>query len=154
MEVAFGRLVKDYQSPLRRYLFHLTDGNTALADDLAQDTFIKAYTKWDTYKGKGAKTWLFTIAYRTFVDNKRSTKISVDLENAKGAYSAANHIEMLKETLACLDETEKHLAILSFVEELSHSDIEKVTEMKLGTIKTILRRVKVKLQNYLGDEKE
>lgn len=153
-ELAFGRLVSDYQSPVRRYLFHLTDGDGQLADDLAQDAFIKAYTHWDSFKGNGAKTWLFTIAYRTFIDHKRSIKRSVELQYARGAYSNASHMDLLKETLDCLDETEKHLAILSYVEQLSHSEIEKVTGMKLGTIKTVLRRAKEKLTKYLSDEKE
>lgn len=151
---AFGRLVEQYQSPLRRYLFHLTHGNGALADDLAQDTFIKAYTHWDDFRGNGFKTWLFKIAYRTFIDNFRSVKISVDLDYAKGAYSAASHMEVLNETLACLDHVERNLVILSYVEQLSHSEIEKVTGMRLGSIKTTIRRAKEKLNKFLSDEKE
>lgn len=151
-ESAFGRLVDQHQSPLRRYLYHLTNGDAQLADDLAQETFIKAFTHWDTYRGEGVKTWLFKIAYRTFLDYKRSSKVTLDIDNVYNAYSAASHIEVLNETLACLDETEKNLAILAYVEQLSHSEIEKVTHMKLGTIKTTLRRAKSKLQKFLSHE--
>ena len=42
---AFDQLVKKYQSPVRRFFLHQTCGDSELSDDLAQDTFIKAYTK-------------------------------------------------------------------------------------------------------------
>ena len=41
---AFDQLVKKYQSPVRRFFLNLTCGDSELSDDLAQDTFIKAYT--------------------------------------------------------------------------------------------------------------
>lgn len=41
---AFDQLVQKYQSPVRRFFLHLTCGDSELSDDLAQDTFIKAYT--------------------------------------------------------------------------------------------------------------
>ena len=41
---AFDRLVGKYQSSVRRFFLHLTCGDSELSDDLAQDTFIKAYT--------------------------------------------------------------------------------------------------------------
>lgn len=47
---AFDQLVRKYQSPVRRFFLHLTCGDTALSDDLAQDTFIKAYTHLSMFK--------------------------------------------------------------------------------------------------------
>ena len=41
---AFDQLVQKYQSPVRRFFLNLTCGDSELSDDLAQDTFIKAYT--------------------------------------------------------------------------------------------------------------
>ena len=41
---AFDQLVRKYQSPVRRFLLNLTLGDSQLSDDLAQDTFIKAYS--------------------------------------------------------------------------------------------------------------
>ena len=49
---AFAELVKRYQSPLRYSLRQLTGWNEALADDLAQETFIKAHRALAGYKGK------------------------------------------------------------------------------------------------------
>jgi RNA polymerase sigma-70 factor, ECF subfamily len=47
---AFDTLVKKYQSPIRRFFLHQTLGDTELSDDLAQETFIKAYTNLASFK--------------------------------------------------------------------------------------------------------
>lgn len=63
-KTAFDRLVRKYQSPIRRFFLHQTLGDAQLSDDLAQDTFIRAYTSIGTFRGSAAfSTWLFRIAY-------------------------------------------------------------------------------------------
>ena len=59
---AFNRLVVKYQSPIRRFFLNQTLGDEQLSDDLAQDTFIKAYTKLQKFRGlSNFSTWLFRI---------------------------------------------------------------------------------------------
>ena len=72
---AFDQLVRKYQSPVRRFLLNLTLGNEALSDDLAQDTFIRAYTHITQFQGIASfQTWLFRIAYNVYYDDKRREK--------------------------------------------------------------------------------
>ncbi|MDE6527604.1 MAG: RNA polymerase sigma factor, partial [Muribaculaceae bacterium] len=60
---AFSRLVVAYQSPLRRFILNLTGGNAALTDDLAQDTFLKAWLGIRSFKGiSGFKNRHYRIA--------------------------------------------------------------------------------------------
>ena len=79
-DIAFERFVKQQQEPLRRFLLNLCAGDCALADDLAQDAFIKAYTHLAGFKGRSKlSTWLFRIAYNCFynhlnVANKQRTE--------------------------------------------------------------------------------
>ena len=64
---AFDTLVKKYQSPIRRFFLHQTLGDTELSDDLAQETFIKAYTNLASFKNLSSfSTWLYRIAYNIF----------------------------------------------------------------------------------------
>ena len=72
---AFAELVRRYQSPVRAFLTRMTRGDSHLADDLAQDTFLKAWQKLRTYRG-GAKfsTWLFGIAINEFRGAARRRK--------------------------------------------------------------------------------
>ncbi len=69
---AFGRLVEAYQPRVRRFLLNLTMGDEMLTDDLAQETFIKAYVGIRSFKGMSAfGTWLYRIAYNEFYNHTR-----------------------------------------------------------------------------------
>ncbi len=69
---AFDQLVREYQSPVRRFFLTQTAGNEALSDDLAQETFIKAYTNIRSFKGLASfQTWLMRIAYNVHYDYRR-----------------------------------------------------------------------------------
>ena len=72
---AFDELVRRYQSPVRRFFLHQTLGDSQLSDDLAQDTFIKAYTNIRSFKGLASfQTWLMRIAYNVHYDYCRKEK--------------------------------------------------------------------------------
>lgn len=78
---AFDQLVKEYQSPIRRFFLNLTCGDSELSDDLAQDTFIKAYTNIASFRNLSSfSTWLYRIAYNVFYDYIRSRKETADLD--------------------------------------------------------------------------
>ena len=66
---AFDSLLRKYQSQVRRFLLSLTLGDGQLADDLAQDTFIKAYTNIGKFRGLSSfSTWIMRIAYNVHYD--------------------------------------------------------------------------------------
>ena len=69
---AFDQLVRQYQSPVRRFFLSQTMGDEMLSDDLAQDTFVKAYTHIGQYRGTSSfLTWLTRIANNVWYDYKR-----------------------------------------------------------------------------------
>ena len=66
---SFDLLVKKYQSPIRGFFLRQTLGDAQLSDDLAQDTFVKAYTHLASFKGTANfPTWLYRIAYNVWYD--------------------------------------------------------------------------------------
>lgn len=72
---AFARLVDAYQSTVRGFFLNLTAGDYALSDDLAQETFLKAYTNIRSFKGLSKfKTWLLRIAYNEFYSYVRKQR--------------------------------------------------------------------------------
>ena len=72
---AFDELVRRYQSPVRRFFLSQTLGDSQLSDDLAQDTFIKAYTNIRSFRGLASfQTWLMRIAYNVFYDHCRKMR--------------------------------------------------------------------------------
>lgn len=152
---AFGALVRKYQSPLRRYLYHLTGGNASLSDDISQEAFIKAFTNLKGFRGLGSfRGWLFKIAYCQFIDTCRTQRHHSDItELSSVPYSTLTaHSEMLAQTLSVLNENEKNLIVLHCIEECSHSEIAKITGQPLGTVKTTLARAKEKLKKHLKED--
>ena len=68
----FDRLVGEYQGPVLRMCF-LTLRDRTLAEDAAQETFLKVYRTMDTFRGEcSEKTWIMKIAVRTCYDMNRS----------------------------------------------------------------------------------
>src|SRR5262244_1719780 len=72
---AFGELVRRHQSTVRACLRKLTSGNAALADDLAQETFLLAYRNLKSFRQEAKfSTWLYRIAYNVFLADARKMK--------------------------------------------------------------------------------
>ena len=68
---SFDLLVRKYQSPIRGFFLRQTVGDAQLSDDLAQDTFVKAYTHLSGFRGTASfSTWLYRIAYNVWYDYK------------------------------------------------------------------------------------
>ena len=130
---AFDQLVQKYQSPVRRFFLHLTCGDSELSDDLAQDTFIKAYTNLASFRNLSSfSTWLYRIAYNIFYDYIRSRKEMSDLD-----------------TLKSLKEVERTCITLFYMEDVSIDKIAGITGIPAGTVKSHLSRGKEKLATYL-----
>jgi RNA polymerase sigma factor (sigma-70 family) len=72
---AFGELVRRHQSSVRGLLRQLARSDVALADDLAQETFLRAYKNIRSFRGEARfSTWLYRIAYNCFREDARRRK--------------------------------------------------------------------------------
>ena len=127
-----------------------------LSDDLAQDTFIKAYTSLTSFKGAANfTTWLYRIAYNVFFDYIRSQKPTSDLEvvTMDADYSHEQQdISKKMDVYAALQqlrEAERTCITLFYMEELEIKKIAEITGMAEGTVKSHLSRGKEKMANYL-----
>lgn len=153
---AFDQLVRKYQSQVRRFFLNQTCGDKELSDDLAQDTFIKAYTSLNSFKGAANfSTWLYRIAYNVFFDYIRSQKPTSDLEivTTDAAYSNEQQdIGKKMDVYAALQqlkEAERTCITLFYMEELEIKKIAEITGLAEGTVKSHLSRGKEKMANYL-----
>ncbi len=152
---AFDQLVRKYQSPVRRFFLNQTLGDTQLSDDLAQDTFVKAYTHITSFKGmSGFSTWLFRIAYNVFYDYKRAQHITDDIDTqaleGRHAASVDPHLHMdVYEALRILKPDERACITLQLIDGLPIDKIAEVTRIAPNTVKSHLARGKQKLATYL-----
>ena len=150
---AFGRLVEAYQSDIRRMLLNLTGGDVSLSDDLAQETFIKAYLAIRSFKGlSGFRTWLYRIACNEFYAWNRKMReemVSEIPENTVKSFAeSSDAIIDVKCALQQLPGNERIVIVLFYIEERSIKDISRITGMPEGTVKSHLSRAKSKLVDY------
>jgi RNA polymerase sigma-70 factor (ECF subfamily) len=164
---AFDELVRRYQSSVRRFFLNQTLGDSQLSDDLAQDTFIKAYTNIRSFRGLASfQTWLMRIAYNVFYDHVRREKVkpgslstlrsknseqfSSDASSVERVAAAHSSFKMdLYAALALLKPDERTCITLQLIDGYDIAGIAKITGLKEGTVKSHLSRGKEKLATYL-----
>jgi RNA polymerase sigma-70 factor (ECF subfamily) len=155
---AFAELVHRHQGAVRRFLRHLTRGDAALADDLAQDTFVQAYQGLAGFAGGAAfSTWLLGIAHNYWRNARRKQRDipleSEHLESLDPVPSPVTSSDLhqdLTAALGHLDPDEQTALHLCYQQGLSHGEIAAVLGWPLGTVKTHLSRSKAKLRPLLA----
>ena len=153
---AFDQLVRKYQSSVRRFFLNLTCGDRELSDDLAQETFLKAYTNIASFKNLSSfSTWLYRIAYNEFYDYLRSRKETDDLDTLQvdAQYSVRQEdigqkMDLYR-ALAMLKDIERTCITLFYMEDQSIEKIAGITGCPAGTVKSHLSRAKDKMAAFL-----
>ena len=146
----YDELIRRYQSDVRNWLRHLT-GDPSSADDLAQETFIRAWERLHTISdGRRFKAWVMKIAYNMFLQSRRQQGREARLADALGreqltteSHVTRNHdagVADLPRMLASLTEEERVAMVLCYAYGMSHREIAELTEMPLGTVKSHIRR--------------
>jgi RNA polymerase sigma-70 factor (ECF subfamily) len=162
----FGVLVARHQARVRGYLLQLA-GNPAAADDMAQDAFIRAWDRLETYAGKGRfVSWIMAIAHKQFLQavrkGRRVRRLAAEIEHQAAtddvthgatAEDGADLVDANR-LLSVLSEDERTVMLLAYGYGLSHGDIVAVTDLALGTVKSHIHRGKEKLRNRFGLESE
>lgn len=152
---AFGELIRRHQSQIRNFLRRLSGDDTA-ADDLAQDCFLHAWNKLQTYTGRGSFIgWLLKIAYTTFLQSRRRSKRYTQVLETVGHVAetdARRYTQDADETpdvdklLAVLSAEERAIMVMSYACGLSHREISEATGQPTGTVKSIIFRSKEKIR--------
>ena len=153
---AFGRLVEAYQPRVRRFLLNLTAGDEMLTDDLAQETFIKAYVSIRGFKGLSSfSTWLYRIAYNEFYSHVRrhSEEHVEDITRLAGGSTAATDAVdasmTVHEALLCLNDNERVAVTLFYIEDQPIRQVAKIMQIPEGSVKSYLHRAKGKMREIV-----
>lgn len=156
---AFARLVDEYSPGLHSFIYNLTLGNAALTDDIAQETFIKAYTGMKSFKGVSRfRTWLYRIAYNEFTDQMRKRVPEDDInsyaeqivsgETSDRSYQLGHD---LSAAMASLSETERTAVLLFYYDDRPLKEVAKIMDMPEGTVKSHLSRAKSKMAKTINE---
>ncbi len=177
-EPAFRELVRRYERPVFSLLYRMVH-DRALAEDLAQETFIKVLNGIRSYRPEFKfSSWIFKIANNAAIDHLR--KRSLDTLSLDGSPHARTPEEMSATALQLGDRTESPLQevearelgsaieraiarlrpdyraciLLRHVEGYSYEEIAETLDLPLGTVKTYMHRARNELRRYLEDRRD
>jgi RNA polymerase sigma-70 factor (ECF subfamily) len=154
---AFAELVRNHQSAVRGLLRQLTRNDLGLADDLAQEAFVRAYRNLSRFRGEAKfSTWLYRIAYNCFREDARKRKelVGIDETRLEAEHDPQTVDPGLKHdlmhALQQLPLHERSAIVLCCQNGLSHDEAARVLEIPLGTVKTNVLRGREKLRKILS----
>jgi len=163
---AFGRLVQKYQDRLYNTLVHLT-GNAEDAADLAQEAFVQAFVKLDTFRRSSTfYTWLYRIAFNQTASYYRRTKTTASLDAARET-SGREPVDMnpgpheqleqqenraqVREALARLSDEHRAVLVLREIEGCDYETIAGMLDVPVGTVRSRLFRARAQMHDELKE---
>ena len=148
---AFGELYRIYLDRIYRYVFyHVREKMTA--QDITEEVFLKAWKAIGSCKGKEQtfSSWLYRIAHNQVIDSHRSRQrrltVEIAMENlpevvdTKQEMDAKLDQQQLLEAITCLDEKQKQIIILKFIEGMDNNEIEQIVGKNQGYIRVLQMR--------------
>lgn len=152
---ALRNLVRLYYPSVLRFLSTLCR-NPDDAEELAQETFVKALKGLSKFRGKsGLRTWLHSIAFYEFTHRKRRERTVLALpDDAQSQLFEARSVLALEleHALQCVPEDFRAAFILCDVQELSMNEASEVLGIPVGTVKSRLHTARKRLQALLEPE--
>jgi RNA polymerase sigma-70 factor, ECF subfamily len=149
--------------PLRRYARSLTRDESQ-ADDLVQETLVRAYERHGTYRAGGSlRAWLLSILHNAFVDERRrqraesqriervsaitSTTVPADQENRV-------RLQQIQEAFLSLPHEQRSVLHLVAIEGLSYQEAATALDIPLGTLMSRLGRARAALRAFEAGQSE
>jgi RNA polymerase sigma-70 factor (ECF subfamily) len=176
-EAAFRELVRRYERPVFSLLYRMVRDRT-LAEDLAQETFIKVLNAIRSYNPQFKfSSWIFKIASNAAIDHLRRRELdtlSLDgsphartpqemsataLQVGDGGESPLQELEArelggaIEQAIARLRPEYRACILLRHVEGHSYDEIARILDLPLGTVKTYIHRARNELRGYLQDRR-
>jgi RNA polymerase sigma factor (sigma-70 family) len=169
---AYDQLVQRYQERIYHTIYHMTS-NHEDANDLAQDTFIKAHTALKSFKGDSSfYTWVYRIAVNKTINflkqrkNRRAMSLNdldFNVENDPDLVALVSDKtprrdlalgelqEKLNAAMQKLSDVHRLVVTLHDVQDLSHEEIAEIMECNVGTVRSRLFYARQQLQALLSD---
>jgi RNA polymerase sigma-70 factor (ECF subfamily) len=169
---AFNCLVEHYQTSVYNLCLRLL-GNPQSAEDTAQDAFIAAYRRFDSFRGGSFRAWLFRIAANACYDELRwrKSRPSTSLDEPQGAGERAFDVadraptpderaeqaelkRAIEAALLRLPEEQRLAIVLCDAQGMDYAEIASVMQCSLGTVKSRIARGRARLREVLLQDTE
>ncbi len=164
---AFGQLVCKYQNRLYNTLVHIV-GCREQAEDVAQDAFVQAFVKLDTFRGKSAfYTWLYRIAFNTAISHRRRKKVEVSVDQSReqsgeepidsgdgpgDRLEREEKVGMVRRALDALSEEHRAILVLREMDGCCYETISDILDLPIGTVRSRLHRARLQLRDQLKEQ--
>jgi RNA polymerase sigma-70 factor (ECF subfamily) len=165
---AFNTLVLRYQDSVYTLAYRIM-GESHSAADVAQDAFILAYRRLDSYRGGSFRAWLLRIATNTAYDELRRRKrrpatafddlpgaesddgppVSADTPNPEQVVQQAELQQAIQKCITALSADQRLVLVMSDVEGFSYQEIADQLDVQLGTVKSRLSRARTSVRHCL-----
>ena len=152
----FTAQVKDSQKALRRFLVALCCGDSQLADDLAQETYIKAYLSCDSLNSaEKFRAWVFSIAHNTFLTHRRGLRVSDDIDRAADVSAdkqadAGFRYQALYQALSGIPDAERTSILLYYMQGYAVKEIAAIEQTTPDAVRQHLSRGRRHLRTLLN----
>ena len=161
---AYGQLVLRYQDRLYASLLRMTD-TAEDAQDLAQEVFVQAYIKLDTFGGRSAfYTWLYRIAFNRSVSHRRKRREKASLDTLRESAGVdpqdpggrpdrpleeAERSELLHAAIGSLADEQREVLVMREMEGFDYQQIAELIGVPIGTVRSRLFRARLQLKERL-----
>ena len=159
--VAFSAIVKEHSEDVYRHIRRMVLAHED-ADDITQNTFIKAWMNIGSFQGKSKiSTWLYRIAINetlTVLNKNRTTLVSLDTPEGAIAqqlesdtlFNGDKADAMLQEAIARLPEKQRIVFNLRYYEEMKYEEISTLLDTSVGALKASYHIAAKKIEEYLS----
>ena len=125
------------------------------AKDIVQDSFMKLWEKAKDVNYEKARSYLFTTAYHTLIDNIRKEKKQVSIEKVHYNYLSNENLfsdlkELLNEAVSKLPDIQRSVVLLRDYEGYSYKEIGEITNINESQVKVYIYRARHYLKDYIG----
>ena len=147
--------VEGIQEGFRRFLCALCCGDSAMADDIAQDALLRAYVSLPSLRDSSKfKSWIFSIGYHEFISHSRTRQKPLSLDAASHLVSEVKaddslRYEALHMALDSLSEKERVAILLFYMEGYGSEEIANIMESTDGAVRQLLSRGRKHLRTLL-----
>jgi len=160
---AYGDLVCIYQKSVVNVIYRMC-GDQQLAEDAAQEAFIKAWVKLDSYqRGSSFRNWIYRIAVNTALDmlRKRASKPQINVEDVvlesydpqpEYAYLHTEKMQIVQKAVLSLPPSSRSVLVLREYEGLSYQEIADMLDIPKGTVMSRLNYARNRLREILKPE--
>jgi RNA polymerase sigma-70 factor (ECF subfamily) len=156
----FRQIMDELQKPIYYFLYRYV-GNAGDAEDLTQETFVKAYTERDTFRGDSQlSTWIYRIATNLAKNHLRWRSVRNFLtlealqnsatEDSAEAFERSQREHEIINRLQNLPKTQRSVFILKYFNELSHQEISDILGISLSSSKTNFHYAVKSLKNMIS----